>query len=311
MNIVLLGLLLLFIIYFIIITWLYAKKNKQIQLIRSNQSNFHLIDKKKTGSIDAAKKNSGSISLEQLVAGIAHEINNPLSFMLWNSQIIKHYLNDLSSISGCPGFTENSNRIPGNDDYSTIHEIIIHIEELLNANIEGIQRLSEITDNLYWFAQKNIVKKVDELYLNDVIKSSISLMRRKIEKIAEIKIIQGDIPLIACNIGEINQALNNLLINAYQAIQENPMGKKGLIVIRTWSENKNVFCSIKDNGYGISKKNLSKIFKPFFSTKAPGDGIGWGLYIAYDIIKNKYNGDLTVESKIGDWTMFTIMLPQK
>ena len=98
----------------------------------------------------------------------------------------------------------------------------------------------------------------------------------------------------------------NLLVNAGHATK----GKQGLINIKTWVDDEQIFVSIKDNGSGISEENRNKIFEPFFTTKDVGEGTGLGLSLSYDIIKN-HGGKIDVESKVGEGTEFVISLPLK
>jgi len=110
----------------------------------------------------------------------------------------------------------------------------------------------------------------------------------------------GDLPQINCNIGQLNQVFMNLMLNAFQSMDE------GDIWIRTWKDDEDIFVEIKDNGSGIPAEQLDKIFDPFFSTKDTGTGLG--LSISYRIIKD-HNGEIPVTSEVGKGTTFRIKLP--
>ncbi len=109
--------------------------------------------------------------------------------------------------------------------------------------------------------------------------------------------------MIKCNTQRIGQVFINLLVNAAQAIKE-----KGTIHVRTFNNGKNIGIEVKDSGMGIPPENLSKIFDAFFTTKPVGQGTGLGLSLSYDIIK-KHGGDIKVRSKLGEGTVFTVILP--
>ena len=113
----------------------------------------------------------------------------------------------------------------------------------------------------------------------------------------------ADIPQLPCYPQQIGQVFMNLLINAAQAI-----GERGKITIKTYQKEKDIFIEIVDTGSGIPEEILPKIFDPFFTTKSVGKGTGLGLSLAYNIIQ-KHNGEITVKSKVGEGTTFTVRLP--
>ena len=116
-------------------------------------------------------------------------------------------------------------------------------------------------------------------------------------------------PQINANGGQINQVLLNVIVNAAQAIKQKQPPEKGLITIDTYVENDYVCCEIADNGCGMRDDVIKRIFEPFYTTKAVGQGTGLGLSLAYDIIVNKLNGKLEVNSKYGEGSRFRILIP--
>ena len=108
---------------------------------------------------------------------------------------------------------------------------------------------------------------------------------------------------------QINQVLLNIILNASYAIKTSQKEKKGIIAINTYKKDNCIVCEIIDNGPGIPKDIINQIFNPFFTTKPVGEGTGLGLSISYDIIKNKHNGDIEVESTEGIGTKFTLKFP--
>jgi len=127
----------------------------------------------------------------------------------------------------------------------------------------------------------------------------------------KIKTELGEVPPIYCHPGKINEVLMNIIVNAAQAIASQNRQEKGTIFIKTYTDGEFVYCQIKDDGPGIPKEIQDKIFDPFFTTKPTGKGTGLGLNICYDIVVNKHQGQIWVESELGKGATFTIKLPIK
>jgi len=223
-------------------------------------------------------------SLGQLVAGVAHEVNNPLAYVKLNTQFIDRILFEFDELC-------KKNDI-GLDKLQ-------QVRELIKININGIVRIEKITTTLKRFAKPDTGGK-DLVNINEGMMDTLIMVNNKIKYKAEIHENYGDIPKIPCNIGQLNQVFMNLILNASQSMET------GDIWIRTWNDRNNVFIEIKDNGEGISKDKIGKIFDPFFTTKEKG--MGFGLSISYRIIED-HDGDITVSSDIGKGTSMLIRLP--
>jgi PAS domain S-box-containing protein len=221
-------------------------------------------------------------ALGVLVAGVAHEVNNPLSFVKANTQIV---LEDLNKLKG------RSNKA----DEKLIEDSL----ELLRINKEGIERIAAITKALKRFARPDSGERV-ATDINQGIKDSLILLGNQMKHKVKIHEEYGDIPPIICNIGQLNQVVVNMLNNSMEAMET------GDVWIRTWSADGDVFVSIKDNGSGIDPKIQGRIFDPFYTTKEMGTGLG--LTISYRIIKD-HGGDILLESEVGKGTTMTIRIP--
>lgn len=255
-------------------------------------------------------------SIGQLAAGVAHEINNPISFMLSNLIIMKKYSARLlefvnMQMAFIAGLSE---KIIGNGlpELNALNEskkelridyVLKDINQLVDESIDGGERVKQIVLNLKGFAHvdESDNKLAD---INDGLERSIGIVWNEIKYKATLKKEYGDIPNIICNIGRINQVFLNILVNAAQSIET-----KGEIEVKTWHSESDVYISISDTGAGIPENKLNRIFEPFYTTKEVGKGTGLGLSISYDIIK-LHDGDISVESKIGEGTTFTIRLPK-
>lgn len=254
-------------------------------------------------------------SIGQLAAGVAHEINNPMSFIMSNLGSLQHYMvsmvefikdqdNAFSRLAAfCPEEAKVLEEMLRKQKAAArIDHIIEDVPALLKESREGADRVKQIVQNLKTFAHvgESLMKITD---INACLENTIKVAWNELKYKASVKKEYGTIPQIMCNPGEINQVFLNMLLNAAQAIEKN-----GTIEIKTSCDAENIYISISDNGSGIAAKNLRKIFEPFFTTKDVGKGTGLGLSISYDIVKN-HNGRIDVESKVGEGTKFTIALP--
>ncbi len=269
------------------------KKKSKLQLIE----NYKKLKEIKSQLIQSEKMASiGTIS-----AGIAHEINNPLSFLLTNSEVLKEYLDLLMGyISKLEnGFAENDDKgkLKENIDY-----ILTDTPMLMRESLEGIERIREIINGLRVFSRADD-GEIKEFNINACIESSLRLVSNELKHKCKIGKRLESQAKIKGSEGQIIQVLTNLIVNGAQAIEE-----FGIIEINSKDENDNVVISIKDNGKGISKENLNNLFTPFFTTKPAGQGTGLGLSISYGIVK-RHKGTINVESSIGIGTVFNISLP--
>ncbi len=243
-------------------------------------------------------------SLGKLVAGIAHEINNPNTFIQGNLKILREAMNDIMPVLDAR-YGENPGMKIARLDYATFRE---NLPPLLDDMVEGVQRIKKIVDGLKNFARKNEGLMDDDIEINAVICSSLRLVENQIRKHAEIELeLDESVPVFKGNIQKLEQVIVNMLINASQAIS----GQDGKIVINTGftaPDAREIFVSIADNGAGIEESDLKYIFDPFFTTKRDNGGTGLGLSISYGIIK-EHKGNIDVESRPGAGTTFTIRIP--
>ena len=177
------------------------------------------------------------------------------------------------------------------------------VQNLLKESKNGIERIRKIVMDLRTFSRED-KEGMSLVNLNEVLESVINIVWNEIKYKADFLKNFEPLPLVQCSPQKIGQVFINILINATQAING-----KGLIVVNTYCKEHKIYAEIIDNGMGIEKQNLSKIFNPFFTTKAVGTGTGLGLSISYEIIK-KHGGDILVESELGKGTKFTVILPE-
>jgi PAS domain S-box-containing protein len=256
-------------------------------------------------------------SIGQLAAGVAHEINNPVGFVMSNLNSLKKYTEKLLVFIGSQDKAIRDITDPAMERQRALLEILdgdrkaLKIDyiagdalNLVEESIEGANRVKKIVQNLKSFSRVDQTEN-QPTDLNMAIESTLQIVWNEIKYKATVNREYGEIPITVCNAGELNQVFTNLLINAGQALRES-----GEITIRTWSEGDNIYLSFSDTGRGIPPEIRQRIFEPFFTTKEVGKGTGLGLSITYDIIK-KHKGDIEVTSEPGKGTTFTIRLPVK
>ncbi|MFC1717401.1 ATP-binding protein [Candidatus Poribacteria bacterium] len=235
-------------------------------------------------------------ALGGLVAGVAHEVNNPIGAVNSSTDILARCVNRIKTL------IETSRSIEDlrND------ERLQRSMEALNANNKTIatasDRIARIAESLKNFARLDEAE-LQNADIHEGIDSALTLIDHEFgDKVSVIK-EYGDIPSILCYPGELNQAFMHLLRNAGQSIED-----KGTIRIATSVDEGHIKISISDTGKGIPPENLSRIFDPGFTTQGGGIGIGTGLSMVYNIV-HKHQGDIRVNSKVGEGTEFIISLP--
>ncbi len=248
-------------------------------------------------------------SLGQFVAGVAHEINNPISFINTNIYALKMDFEEVH------GLLEKVGELKNTDDMDrSIQEVIKMSERMdtsyLNTEIQqmvdgierGISRTKNIINSLLTFSHhsKEGFEKAD---LNQGLEHTLTIIKGNLDGKTIIHKDLGEIPKIDCHISRIQQVFLNVLNNSLQAIEES-----GNIYIKSWQENDQVKISIRDDGKGMDQTTQQRIFEPFFTTKKLGQGTGLGMAISYGIIE-QHNGELELDSTLGEGTEVLISLP--
>jgi len=246
-------------------------------------------------------------SLGFLVAGVAHELNNPISFVHSNIDFIGDYVVRLKGLFEASEALE----LPEGQAQRRLDELkaearldVKSLDELIASCKRGTERVKRIVMDLGTFARADDLTPVPS-DLHEGIETTLSLLTKEYKNRITIHRDYGSLPPVECHPGQINQVFMNLLLNAAHAIPTT-----GEIWIRTAAQGEKVSIVIKDTGCGIPEANLAKIFDPFFTTKKVGEGTGLGLSLSYGIIQ-KHGGNLRVSSQDGQGTAFTIELPVK
>jgi PAS domain S-box-containing protein len=223
-------------------------------------------------------------SIGVLAAGVAHEINNPLSSVAGYAEALLRRLNDEKSLS----------------DDARLEDFPKYLQVIIRESY----RCKGIIDCLLSFSRKSD-GSVCSVNLNDILLEVLELVRHKsrYEKIDIRTNLQSDLPEISGDPAGLRQVCMNLLMNAHQAIKG-----AGVVEISTSTDEKSVLFQIRDTGCGISKEAIDQIWDPFFTTKDVGQGLGLGLAVTYNIVK-RHGGDINVESQINKGSKFTVRIP--
>ncbi len=241
-------------------------------------------------------------SIGQLAAGVAHEINTPIAFVLSNIGTLGKYLDTLIAAlnSRDPAASSAAAEVPGQDvDY-----IVDDAPLLIRESKDGINRIKQIVQNLKDFSQIDTAQEWQLADLRHGIDATLSLLASQIERKAEIITQYGELPLVECLPKQLNQVFVCLINNAVQAIGE----ARGALTIRSGVDGEMVWIEFIDNGCGIPDAIRHKIFDPFFTTRAVGKGAGLGLSLAYGIVQS-HQGSIDVSSEVGRGSCFRVRLP--
>jgi signal transduction histidine kinase len=250
-------------------------------------------------------------SIGQLAAGVAHEINNPISFVFSNFGTLQTYITNLLrvllSYEQAECFIADADalrRIASLREQVDLDFVVSDVPVLMTESREGIERVRKIVADLKDFSRVDSHQDWQWTNLHHGIDSTLNIVNNEIKYKADVVKEYGEIPDVECLPSQINQVIMNIVVNGAQAIQ----GPRGRITIRTGTRGDDVWIEIADTGCGIPRAIRSRIFDPFFTTKPIGTGTGLGLSLSYGIIQ-KHGGRIEVDSEEGVGTTFRIHLP--
>jgi two-component system NtrC family sensor kinase len=264
-------------------TLVFEGRPSRVSIMRDITERKHLREKLQTADRMAA--------IGSLAAGVAHEINNPLSFVLSNVRFMRDELKALSEES---------------DDRT--RERFKEVREALEETLSGADRVSEIVRDLRTFSRGDDGKRVP-VNVHSVLDLCGNIARSQLRHRAKLVKQYGELPAILANESRLGQLFLNLIINATQAIPEGGDAKGHEVRLTTWREAESqIVIEVKDTGMGIPAENLHRLFDPFFTTKPAGVGTGLGLSICQGIVAG-LGGRITVESQPGQGSTFRVFLP--
>ncbi|MEA5599730.1 sensor histidine kinase [Nostoc sp. UHCC 0252] len=262
-------------------------------------------------------------ALGKITAGIAHEVNNPINFIAGNLNFVEKYVQEVVSLLHLyqKHLPYPPDEIKAAIQKSDLEFLLDDLSKIIKSMQVGTDRVTEIVSYLNNFSRhREAGKKLANLH--EGLESTLLILGHRFKGNTHYPAIQlvkeyGDLPLVECFPGEINQVFMNLICNAIDAIEETNKNREidaiyqhpGVIKIKTEAIGEQVILRVADNGSGINKADQTKIFDAFYTTKPIGKGTGLGLSIAYQIVVNNHHGKLTYHSQPGEGIEFIIELP--
>jgi signal transduction histidine kinase len=247
-----------------------------------------------------------------MVAGIAHEINNPLAFVSNNLAVLQRDAGSLRTLlelyregdqALAASAPELRGRIAELSEEIDLGYTLASLDRLLGRSLDGLGRIQQIVKGLRDFARLD-ESELKEADLNEGIRSTVAIIQSQARKQGvELAVDLQPLPQVTCYPAKVNQVVLNLLTNALDACSGG-----GKVTVHTAPADGGVEIRVSDTGRGIDPAVRDKIFDPFFTTKPPGHGTGLGLSISYGIVQD-HGGRLTFDSTPGEGTRFTVSLP--
>ena len=280
---------------------------KRTREIKNKISELEIINQKLSDTQAKLVQSETLASVGQFAAGIAHEINNPVSYIKSNLSSLLNYIDTYQTLLEEYAKIKDSNtektdqirKIENIEATEDIEFINADIKSLVMESITGTERVTSITQGLKQF----FPDKEQPLTACDINTCIASALSEIADFDGEVSTDLGQIPSINGDSVKLTAAVSSIVRNALQAVDDN-----ALITVSSNVENETISVSISDNGSGIEAENIDRIFDPFFTTRDVGQAIGLGLSVCYGIIKN-HNGTIGVESEVGKGSTFTIKLP--
>lgn len=290
-----------------------------VEFVLSIVRNVTLLEEKEREISDLRERmiNQERLSeIGQLAAGIAHEINNPLSYLLSNAEMLhKEFKQYVDAMLPFKKYALDHGYNPS-EDLKRLEENMSFIEEDVEAIAEsfdeGLNKVKDIVSGLKTYAWKSVEETFAPYDVAENLEKVLIVAYNELKYTCHVeKEVDDGMPEIEAIGSQINQVLLNFMINAKHAIEEKYQDEMGLVKIQATYDETMVYIMIEDNGQGMNQDTQEHVFEPFFTTKPEGVGTGLGLSISYEIIVKKHKGDISIKSELGQGTQFIIKLPVK
>ena len=257
-------------------------------------------------------------SVGRLAAGIAHEINTPIQFVGDNVRFLDSSFADVVGLYGaygellCAARTSADlpaavRKVESIADDIDIEFVLEEVPVAISQSLEGIGRVANIVRAMKAFGHPGTEQKT-QANLNEAIMHTLVVADNEIKYVADVETELGELPLVHCHLGDINQVVLNLVVNAAHAIAAADRGR-GTIRVRTRATDSDVVIEVADTGTGVPPEIADKLFDPFFTTKEVGTGTGQGLALVRTLVTDRHGGAIDFTSEVGHGTVFTVRLP--
>jgi signal transduction histidine kinase len=304
------GVLTFLIILFVTVAVFFIRRaetmNDQLRL------SYQELDEAKRHEIEMSSRLTQSeklAALGQLAAGVAHEINNPMAFVASNLTTMHKYADIIASLMQAAQQLQEQHMTA--QEFDALKKklnfdfVLSDLRTILDETQEGVVRVKHIVDDLKNFARGDPQQAWVMSDIRQGIESTLNIVNHEIKYRAEVVWDWQDLPLVECIPSQINQVFLNLIVNAAQAM---PSERVGTITLCSGIQGKTIWIEVRDNGAGMTEDVLSRIFEPFYTTKAVGVGTGLGLSVSLGIVQ-RHHGQLTVSSELGRGTTLRVVLP--
>ena len=286
-------------------------KHSQLTSIKNNKA---VIDN--SDSINNPDSINKADSINLIAAGIAHEMNNPLGFVSSNLMTLQEYAESLKKILMQQQYiierlstqkTLSIIEIMALDNDDEINYILGDVENLINESMTGIARVQNIIEDLSEVSPFELLDTSDE-DVNKVLDSTLCKLDMSLSQNIQLVKDYDELLTTKVSTNKLNQAFLAIINNAVQAVHARGNEVKGEIILRTTQLQRHIRIDVIDNGCGIPEEKLTTIFNPFYTTRNVGEGIGLGLHMAKNVAES-HGGALSVSSRVGMGTVFTVILP--
>jgi signal transduction histidine kinase len=256
-------------------------------------------------------------SVGQLAAGIAHEINTPVQFIGDNIRFLQGAFTDLLQLrKACNDIVIAQEDAQRTRAVATVHQmesdidvefVVEEVPSAIQQTLDGVERVATIVRAMKAFGYTSNEEKAP-VDLNEAIANTLVVATSELKYVADVETDFGELPRVWCFVGDINQVVLNLVVNAAHAITA-AGSVRGTITVRTAVDGDQVMISVRDSGTGIPPEVADRVFEPFFTTKEVGKGTGQGLSLCWSLVVDRHHGSISFETEPGRGTTFVVRLP--
>lgn len=284
------------------------KSRELYQQNRRLEESYEQLQQQQTALVQSEKL----ATLGTLTAGVAHEINNPLAYVISNVSAAKEYIEAYDQLVKFVQQHDLASLMPEalQQEWDSLQETLdlAFIQEdypgVIEDTQEGLDRVRDIVHSLRSFSRVQEGER-EPADLVEALKSTLRLLNNELKNRVRISLELEPLPLVRCNLNEINQVFTNLIINAVHAMKDQPRAE---LKISSEVQDGYALISVEDSGCGMTQDVVKEIFTPFYTTKPVGEGTGLGLSITWGIVED-HGGEIQVESEPGEGTRFLVKLP--